>query len=293
MLKDLIKLARPKHWVKQMFVFLPVPFALASGAELDVVRFCLGLGSFCLAASAIYCFNDTLDAERDRLHEEKRHRPVASGRVPPRVAQAWGLALAAGGLGLAVASGVMMAVNLFLLYLAVNLMYNLGAKHIALFDVFLLSCLYILRVLLGCALLDVEPSNWLLVVTYALALFLALVKRRADIIKGLDTTHRPALEGYNRAFLDQAIGISATMTIIAYAMYCMEAALGSSETSILMPGRELAGLPFVVFGVFDILRMAHVRGEGGNTVDLLLKSPGLLLTGVGWLGATFWSLRLP
>jgi hypothetical protein len=145
--------------------------------------------------------------------------------------------------------------------------------------------MYVMRALLGCALLDVAPSNWMLLCSYALALFVALAKRRADVVKGLGNEHRPALQGYNESFLDQAIGISAALTIIGYALYSMEAA-------VLLPNRKFAALPFVVFGVLDYLRVAHVRrGGGGSPVDLLLRSPTLLATGAGWLAATLWSLN--
>jgi len=284
MLRDLIELSRPKHWVKNVFVFLPVPFALASGAHLDVVKFAFGLLSFCVAASAVYAFNDAQDAERDRAHEDKRTRPVASGRINEPVAYCWSALLAVGGAALAYATHSDDVMLLYGLYLTVNVVYSLGAKHVTLLDVFLISAMYVMRALLGCALLDVQPSHWMLLCSYALALFVALAKRRADVVKGLGSEHRPALQGYNEAFLDQAIGISAALTIIGYALYCMEA-------PVLLPSRKFAALPFVVFGVLDYLRMAHVRHAGGSPVDMLLRSPTMLLTGIGWLLSTVWSLN--
>lgn len=281
---DLVRLARPKHWVKNVFVFLPVPFALAAGAKLDVVPFLCGLASFCLASSAVYAFNDAQDAERDRAHEEKRLRPIAAGRVTLRTAYLFATAVGLLAITAAVASGRPAAVTLVALYVAINLFYSLGAKHLPLLDVFLLSSLYMLRVILGCELLDVHASNWLLVCSSALALFLSLAKRRAEFVSGLDTNHRPALQGYNQTFLDQAMGISASVTVVAYAMYTMEA-------PVLVPGRQFAALPFVVFGVLDYLRMAHVHRGGGSPVDALLRSPTLLLSGVGWVVTTLWSLR--
>ena len=284
MLLALIELSRPKHWVKNVFVFLPVPFALASGAHMDVLKFLSGLMSFCIAASAVYAFNDAQDAERDRAHEDKRTRPVASGRISKPVAYAWSALLVAGGTVLAWATGSQEVLLLFGLYVVLNVVYSLGAKHLTLIDVFLLSAMYMLRALLGCALLDVEPSNWLLLCSCALALFISLAKRRADVVKGLSSEHRPALQGYNESFLDQAIGISAALTIIGYALYSMEAA-------VLLPSRKFAALPFVVFGVLDYLRMAHVNRGGGSPVDMLLRSPTLLLAGLGWLLSTAWSLN--
>ena len=247
------------------------------------MRFGFGLFSFCLAASAVYALNDAQDAERDRAHEEKRHRPIASGRISKPVAYAWSALLGTVSLSLAYATGSSDALLLSVLYLAINIAYSMGAKHVTLLDVFLLSALYLLRVLLGCALLGVEPSNWLLLCSYALALFVALAKRRADVVKGWAGSTAGA-RGLQREFLDQAIGISACMQIIGYALYSMEA-------HVLLPTRKFAALPFVVFGVLDYLRVAHVKGGGGSPTDMLLRSPTLIAVGVGWLGATLWSLR--
>lgn len=284
MIRDLIQLSRPKHWIKNVFVFMPVPFALASGARLDLLRFGFGLLSFCLAASAVYGFNDAQDAERDRMHEEKRNRPIAAGRISKPIAYGWSFLLATLGAGLAFATKTPAALFLYGIYLVTNIVYSLGGKHVTLLDVFLLAGMYVVRALLGCALLHVEPSPWLLLCSSSGALFVSLAKRRADLVKGMGADHRPALQGYNESFLDQAIGIAAGMTIIGYALYSMEAA-------VLLPDRKFAALPFVVFIVLDYLRLAHVNRSGGSPVDLVLRTPSLLLAGLGYFLATIWSLR--
>ena len=206
-------------------------------------------------------------------------------RVPQKVAHLWSLTLGVAALVLAGLSGSPGAVAVTAAYAIFNLIYCLGAKHVPLVDVFLLSSGFVLRVVLGCVLLSVAPSNWLLLCSSTLALFLSLAKRRGDLLRGLDEEHRPALAGYNTAYLDQAMGITAGMTLIAYALYTMEA-------EILLPGREFATLPFVVFGVLEYLRMAQVRGEGESPVDLLLGSPVMLACGVGWVIATLWSVPI-
>src|ERR1700755_935179 len=202
MVRDYLALSRPKDWFKNVFVLMPVPFALAAGAALDPRVFGLGLAAFCMANSAVYSFNDAQDAERDRAHEKKRTRPVASGRVSVRGAYLWSFLLACLAGLLALTTGRGGALSVVGIYLLSNLIYRPGAKHVALLDVFLLSSGFVLRVLLGCALLEVPPSNPILLCTYALALFVSLAKRRSDVIKGLDETHRPSLLGYNEAFLD-------------------------------------------------------------------------------------------
>src|SRR5262245_62158895 len=152
MVRDFLELSRPKDWVKNVFVFMPVPFALASGARLDLRVFALGLIGFCCANPAVYSFNDALDAERHRAHEEKKkNRPIASGRISKRAAYFYSASLATIALALAVLSGSTSAPIIVGTYLGINLAYCLGAKHVPLLDVFLLSSGFMLRVLLGCA----------------------------------------------------------------------------------------------------------------------------------------------
>ncbi len=283
MLKDLVELSRPKHWVKNIFVLMPLPFAIASGAEINLKILGMGLAAMCIAASSVYAFNDALDAERDRLHESKRKRPVASGRVSRGAAQSFATFLLLCSLGLAFQTGLGEALRILLAYAALNLLYCVIGKNIPLVDVFLLSSGFVLRVLLGCALLQVAPSNWLLLCSSALALFLALAKRHADLASGMDEQHRPSLAGYNEVFLSQAMGIMAGMSILAYALYCMEA-------EILKPGREFTSLPFVVIGVLDYLRIAQVHGVGGSPVDVLLGSRRIRAWGAGWAVAVLFSI---
>jgi 4-hydroxybenzoate polyprenyltransferase len=283
-LVDLVELSRPKHWVKNVFIMMPVPFAIADGATIEPTSFLLGFLGFCIAGSAVYALNDAQDAERDRHHPDKRYRPVASGRVSVTAARLWFAVLVAASAALTAASGHRAALTVVALYVALNLAYSLGAKHVALLDVFLLASNYVLRVTLGCVLVDVVPTNWLLLCTSTLALFVAFAKRRSDIVTGLDIEHRPVLGHYDRAFLDQAMGITAATTLISYSLYCLEA-------KVLIQGREFAALPFVVFAVLEYLRLAYVRGEGGSPVDLLLRSPALLICGFGWLLAILWSIQ--
>src|SRR5262245_8073933 len=166
MVRDFLELSRPKDWVKNVFVFMPVPFALASGARLDVRVFVLGLLAFCCANSAVYAFNDAQDAERDKAHEKKRNRPIASGRISKRAAYFFSASLAAIAIALSCLSDSQNAPIIVASYLVINLAYCLGAKNIPLLDVFLLSSGFMLRVLLGCALLDVPPSNPMLLCSY-------------------------------------------------------------------------------------------------------------------------------
>ncbi|MFI5314430.1 MAG: UbiA prenyltransferase family protein [Myxococcota bacterium] len=283
--RDFATLARPRDWAKNVFVLMPVPFALAAGGRLEIGSFALGVAGFSLANSAVYALNDTLDAERDRLHAEKRERPVASGRVSKPAALWFALALLVAGVALAWLSGRPTALVVLAAYVAKELLYQFGLKHVALVDVFLLSSGFVLRVVLGAELVGTNPSNWLLLCSSTLALFISLAKRRSELVRGMDGAHRPALSGYSVQYLDQAMAVSAGMILIGYALYCMDA-------KVLLAGREFASLPFVVFGVLEYLRLAQVRGAGGSPIDLLLASPALLVCGVGWTLASLWSVGL-
>ncbi len=279
----LVQLARPKDWIKNVFVLAPLPFALKTGSQFDATSFLLGLVGFCLINSAIYTLNDWCDVAADRLHPRKRHRPLAAGTVPVYAAIAQILLLAPIGTALVTASGKPGTALVVPLYVAFNIAYNLGAKHVALLDVFLLSSGFVIRVLLGCALVSAYPSPWLLLCTSALALFLGFTKRRADLTEELDLNHRPSLRGYSKAFLDQAVSICAGVTLLAYSLYCIEA-------KVLLPGREMASMPFVAYGVLNYLRMADIEGIGGSPVYIAYHSLTTQICAVGWIVAVTWGL---
>lgn len=285
MLRQLFRLARPQHWIKNAFVVVPLPFAVAAGASVDVSRFLLGLSGFSLVTSSVYVVNDIWDATADRHNPTKRERPVASGAISPALAWIFAAVLAVVGLVACRLTGSGLAFWLTLLYLAANLAYSYRLKHVALVDVFLLASGYVIRVLLGCALIDAPPSNWLLICASALALFLAFTKRRADLVAGVSIAHRPVLAGYSPGFLEQAMAIMCGIALLAYALYSIEAA-GFVE------GRELAGIPFVAFALLQYLRLAFTEARGASPVDLALRSTQLQVCALAWLLATIWSLGL-
>jgi decaprenyl-phosphate phosphoribosyltransferase len=296
MITGLIRVARPRDWIKNIFVLLPVPFALrAFGPErFALVPFLLGLFGFCLVTSAVYTLNDLWDAKADRLHPKKQRRPIAAGQVSPQAAAVQLVVLLVAGLGLCLAAERYPSVIIVLGYVAVNLVYNLGAKNVALLDVFLLASGFVIRVLLGCALVSAWPSPWLLLCTSTLALFLGFTKRRADLTDELDSKHRPSLLGYSKAFLDQAMSICAGVAILAYALYCIEAKIETHDAakSIFLPGREMASLPFVAYGVLDYLRRVHVEGIGGSPVDVAYRCWSMQACAIGWIAAVTWSLGI-
>lgn len=286
MLKHLVRLARPRDWAKSVFILLPIPFAVRAGeAQLDVRVFLLGLVGFCLVSSGVYALNDVRDAPADRQHPTKRARPVASGVVPARTAVLWGIGLIATGVSLGIATWQPAVVALLAVYLAFNAVYTLGGKEVPLVDVFLLASGFLIRVLLGCALVVAPPSSWLLLCTFWIALFLAFGKRRADLTRGTGAAERPKRLGYTSGFLDHAMGIAAGVAMLAYSLY-------GHEAQAFVAGRELASLPFVAFGFLHVLRVAHLDELRDAPVELAFRSRVLQLCGAAWALATAWSLGL-
>jgi 4-hydroxybenzoate polyprenyltransferase len=283
MLRDLIRLARPRDWTKSVFVLLPLPFAWRAGAHFSVRDVALGVFAFCLTASAVYVLNDLRDAAADRAHPHKRQRPIASGAIAPGVAVPFALLLLAVGFALAWATGHPRVLVYLALYVATNAVYTLGGKQAPILDVFLLASGFVLRVLTGCALVDAAPSNWLLTCSLWVALFLGFAKRRADFARGMGAETVPTRIGYSASFLDHAMSIAAGVTLMSYVLYSLEA-------TVFVPGRELAGMPFVAFGLLHYLRLAHMDEVRISPVEMAWRSRAIQVCSLGWMIATLWSL---
>jgi 4-hydroxybenzoate polyprenyltransferase len=287
----MLRLARPRDWIKNIFILVPLPFAWVITREspgsfhLDMWAFFSGFFGFCLLNSAIYTLNDLFDAESDRLHPRKCKRPLAAGIVPAPVAIGQIVLLAVLGLMLIAATHKLAAVEVGIAYIFLNTLYTLGVKHVALLDVFLLSSGFTLRVLLGVALVDAAPSTWLLLCTSALALFLGFTKRRGDLVAGLDPKHRPCLKGYTLPFLNHAMQICAGVALLSYALYSIEA-------KVFLHGREMASLPFVAYGILNYLRLAETENAGDSPVEIAYTSRSSQICAVCWLIAVFWSLGI-
>jgi 4-hydroxybenzoate polyprenyltransferase len=291
LLFGVLRLARPKDWIKNVFILIPLPFAWVITREspgsfhFDPWVFLGGFLGFCLINSAIYTFNDLFDAESDRLHPRKCNRPIAAGIVPASVATGQIAVLAVLGMLLVAATGKAMAVEVSIAYIFLNAVYTLGVKHVALLDVFLLSSGFTIRVLLGVALVDSTPSTWLLLCTSALALFLGFTKRRADLVAGVDHEHRPSLKGYTLSFLNHAMQICAGVALLSYALYSIKA-------KVFIHGREMASLPFVAYGILNYLRLAETENAGDSPVEVAYTSHSSQICAVCWLIAVLWSLGI-
>ncbi|MGH6913954.1 MAG: UbiA prenyltransferase family protein, partial [Geminicoccales bacterium] len=196
-----VTLLRPEQWTKNLFVVAPLFFTPPALSVASAAAVAGGVLCFCLLASAIYIVNDYLDRAADRKHPTKASRPLAAGTVSVPVALTLLILLLTGGLSLALwLSPAFAAVGAA--YVVMNLAYSLWLKHVAIVDVLIIALSFVLRVLAGNVLIDIEPSAWILIVSGLLALFLALAKRRDDLVKSLDGQHRRSLAGYSQTFLD-------------------------------------------------------------------------------------------
>jgi len=275
----LLKLLRPHQWIKNGFVFLGLLFAHAWN---DPVKVKLALGAFaafCLVSSAVYVFNDLIDREQDRLHPRKARRPLASGSVGVPAALALMLACAAGGLAIGYLHGGRQPL-IFVGYLALNVAYTLGLKHVVILDVFLIAAGFMLRILAGTTGIGIAPSQWLLLCGLLLTLFLGFAKRRAELnaLAEDSSGHRAVLEHYSAALLDQMITVASAGVLVAYSLYTV-----APETIALHgTNRLIYTVPFVVYGIFRYVYIVFRRGEGGNPSEVLLKDRPLQLAIVGW-----------
>ena len=265
---------RPRQWTKNLLLFASIIFAAKLGDPARWLAAVTAFVAYCAASSAAYLVNDVRDAESDRLHPVKRSRPIARGELSPQVALALAGALA---LAAVVLAGMLGPMSLACLAAFVGLQaaYSLGLKAFELVDVLAIAGLFVLRASAGAIAVDVRISEWLLLCTFLLALFVALGKRRAEL--GLDGVRaRPALDGYSVALVDQLLGIVAAATIAAYTGY----ALAAHDTRWLV-----ATVPLVVYGLFRYLLLLHRRGLGEEPESLLVEDLPLLVTVAVWAAA--------
>jgi 4-hydroxybenzoate polyprenyltransferase len=234
---------------------------------------------FTMATSAIYLINDLVDVERDRQHPKKRFRPIASGELPVRVAQTLAVVLPITSVGLALTFSAPLALVLAA-YLAKQFAYSFWLKHIVILDVMVLAAGYILRILAGVAVITVTNfSPWLYVCAGSFALFLAVGKRRQELIKLGDRAVdvRSTYKDYNMPLLDEMLRLVMTAGMISYTLYTVEARTALGGQTMLLT------VPFVLYGVFRYLYLMYVKGEGGAPDEVLFKDRPLLITIVLYL----------
>jgi 4-hydroxybenzoate polyprenyltransferase len=266
---------RPRQWLKNLLVFAGLVFATKLGDAGRWLEAVAVFAAYCAISSAAYIVNDLRDRADDRLHPVKRARPIARGELSPRAAIWLAAGLAAVALALAGLLGLVSVAFLFA-FAALQAGYTLALKHVVLVDVLVIGALFVIRAAAGAAGVDVRISPWLLLCTALLALFLALAKRRGELVLvgAQRTPGRPVLEGYSLELVDQLLAIVASSTVIAYSVYTLTA----RDSKAL-----LATVPFVIFGVFRYLLLVHRDDIGEEPEQVLLTDVPIILAVAGWI----------
>jgi 4-hydroxybenzoate polyprenyltransferase len=270
-LRALLSALRPQQWSKNLLVFAGILFAAEYDESRKWAAAAAAFVAYCAGSSAGYLLNDVLDVEQDRLHPLKRGRAVASGMLRPTHALATAALLAI------VAVGVMAWFGWASLayvggFLALQAAYSLTLKHVVLIDVIAIAGLFVIRAAAGAEVVDVRISPWLIVCTALLALFLALAKRRGELVS-TGARGREVLDGYSPPLVDQLVSVVAACTIVAYSLYTFEAREGSAM---------MATIPFVVFGLFRYLLLMHREELGEEPERVLLTDIPILATVAAW-----------
>jgi decaprenyl-phosphate phosphoribosyltransferase len=282
LIRDHIKLLRPKDWAKNLFLFVPSFFAGNFFDATRIANIALGFLAFSFLASCIYIINDYRDVEDDRKHPVKRNRPLASGTVKKSTAVAICFILFV----MAITLGYFLDPTLQLLfvltiYFVLNFSYSMGLKNIAILDILILASGFVLRVKAGAIIAQVDTSEWLMIMTYLLALFMAIAKRRDDMLLKLSTgtTMRKSITGYNLDFLNTLLGLFSAIIIVSYIMYTV------SDMTVLRLGthRLYYTSVFVMAGLMRYLQITFVAGKSGSPTEILYKDRFIQLTLVLWI----------
>ena len=282
-INHIIKVARPTHWLKNIFVILPVFFGGAILNTTQAISAALTFMSFSLAASAIYCLNDIIDVDADRAHNVKRHRPIASGAIT--IPQAYGMMsislLASIVLMLLLPEGQANTITVIITYFLLNVAYCLKLKEYAIIDVCIVASGFVLRILAGGFATGVHLSKWIVLMTFLLTLFLAFAKRRDDVLKMNETGRAPRknTSRYNLTFINQAITITGTVMLVCYIMYTVSpeiiAQFGTDKlylTSIL-----------VILALLRYLQIAVVDEKSGDPVKVVLSDRATQFILMAWV----------
>jgi len=275
MISAIIQILRPKQWTKNLIIFSGLIFSENLFNKILVIESLFAFLLFCGISSSIYIINDILDLENDRKHPLKCLRPLPSGKIKINHAAILALLLAAICLSLSFAlhfSFGIMGVIYFLSFV----LYSTFFKHIVIVDVLVISTGFVLRAVAGALAIEVRVSSWFLICTFLLSLFLALSKRRHELVLLNDQAgeHRKILDEYSPYFLDQMISVVTPSTLLAYSIYTL-------SPDAICPNLEFT-IPFVVYGIFRYLYLIHQKGEGGNPEIILLTDVPIIINLFLW-----------
>ncbi len=282
-MKHLIALLRPNHWIKNVFVLVPVFFGGSIFNAYAIIVGIITFLSFSLAASSVYCFNDIIDAEADRHHDVKRVRPVASGAIT--ISQAYGL------MGMMILLSMLVVSTLpknafevagvIVFYYIMNLAYCAKLKQYAIVDVCIVAFGFVLRILAGGIATDISLSKWIVLMTFLLTLFLSFAKRRDDVIRMNETGEAPRKNTirYNLTFINQAVTITAAVTLVCYIMYTVSPEVSEHFNTDYL----YLTSAFVLVGLLRYIQIAVVDQKSGDPTKVMLHDRFTQFIVLGWL----------
>lgn len=284
---SIITLIRPHQYIKNLFIFLPLFFAAKITDTALLLNALVAFVAFSLAASAIYILNDYKDIEDDKLHPKKKTRPLAAGDISTFQAFMIMTALFIAGVTL-MASVSFTAMNVLFAYLALNIAYSFYLKRVAIVDVVIIAIGFVLRISVGSAVTGTPLSMWIVIMTFLLALFMALAKRRDDVVIYLETGEkmRKVVDGYNLQFLDVAMAIMASVVIVSYTTYTTSAVVIANVRNEHL---YLTAF-FVIVGFMRYLQIIFVEKDSSSPTLIALKDLFMQITLVGWIATFAWIL---
>lgn len=284
---DYIKLLRPHHYIKNLFIFAPLFFSFSFARE-NFIATGIAFVLFSLVASSIYTLNDLADLKEDRQHPEKKNRPLASGKVSTKSAKALIVLLAS----VSFFSAFLFSFDLFLvllIYFILNVAYSLKLKHITIVDIFIIATGFVLRLFAGSVVIDTTLSTWIIIITFLLALFLAVAKRRDDVLlasRGKDT--RKNIDGYNLEFVNAVMVFMSGVIVMAYILYTVsDQVIARLDTQYLFLTTF-----FVILGIMRYMQLTFVEQNSGNPTKIVLKDRFLQITILFWLCSYFLVVKL-
>lgn len=276
-LKDRIRLMRPSHWVKNAFIFAPLVYGKALMNTESDLRALMAFFAFCFVSSSVYVLNDIVDRNADAQHPKKQHRPIASGRV--------GVSSAIVQLVLLAAVAAVLAVQLpwqagacIAIYAVLNLGYSFGLKHVVLLDIFIIAAGFMLRVLTGAKAIQVDVSEWLIICTLFLSLFLGVAKRRSELSHIGRGESRKVLEDYTPELIRVILNVSVAGSIMSYTLYTVS----DHTQQFFGTDKFVYTVPIVMYGIFRYLYLDEKRQTAENPVSVILRDPSLIATGIIW-----------
>lgn len=279
-MREYLKLLRPHQYIKNGFIFTPLFFALKITDVNLLLQTFIAFIAFSLVASSVYIFNDWFDIEEDRNHPRKKSRPLASGTVPTKNAVLLLIFLFTLGMGISFFVNSKIA-YLILTYFILNILYTLKLKHISIIDIFIVSTGFVIRLFVGSQVANIPLSFWIIIMTFLLAIFISLAKRRDEflIFSHSGNKTRTIVDGYNLKFLDTSMMIMASVIIVAYIMYTV-----STDIIVKMHSDKLYfTVVFVILGLMRYMQITFVENKSGSPTEIVLKDSFLRLSILGWI----------